>query len=182
MRWWWGSMSPSTTAAASRRCSNGACPVYTTRASITFSLRPGAQHWIATKPYALNPTADIYTRRPRRVACHPWLPAGAGRPRRSCQPVGRGVAWAGAVTVVPLTSASEWAAGVVLTQRNAARQALHNVGAGSVAVWLYAGGILMALTSTTHTLSPDGSFAAPAAPGWMRASLASHPSRDCGGK
>ena len=155
--------------------------LYAARASVTFSVRPGPQHWVASKPYALNPTAEIYT--PPERAASPASPGGllalAARAALATQ-LGGPSALPDAVTITPLASASEWAAGVTLTLPNAARQSLHNGGAGSQAVWLYTGGLLTALTVAAHALSPDAPFAAP--PELLddlRASLASQPSREC---
>jgi hypothetical protein len=154
--------------------------LYAARASVTFSVRPGPQHWVASKPYALNPTAEIYT--PPDRAASPASPGGlmalAARAALASL-LGGPSALPDAVTITPLASASQWAAGVTLTLSNVARQSLHNIGAGSEAVWLYTGGLLTALTAAAHALSPDALFAASAALDELRASLASQPSRRC---
>jgi hypothetical protein len=156
--------------------------LYTTRASVTFSLRPGAQHWTATKPYALNPMADIFTA--PDVAATPVTPdyllALAARTALSDWLGSRSLV-AGAITAVPLTSASAWSEGVVLTQRISTQATPQATVGPRVAIWLYTGGVLLALTAAAHTLSPGA-----AAPGLTvaeaQSSLAHPPVRDCGGE
>jgi hypothetical protein len=156
--------------------------LYTTRASVTVSLRPGAQRWTATRPYALNPTADIFTA--PDAAATPVTPdyllALSARTALSNWLGSRSLV-AGAITAVPLTSASAWSAGVVLTQRASMQPALQAAGPPSVAIWLYTGGALLALTAAAHMLSPGA--AAPALTiAEVQDSLAHPPVRDCGGE
>ncbi|HKW23329.1 MAG TPA: hypothetical protein VJO13_18245, partial [Ktedonobacterales bacterium] len=156
--------------------------LYTTRASVTFSLRPGVQHWTATKPYALNPMADIFTA--PDVAATPVTPdyllSLSARTALSDWLGSRSLV-AGAITAVPLISASAWSEGVVLTQRISTQATPQAAGAPSVAIWLYTGGVLLALTAAAHTLSPGA--AAPALTvAEAQSSLAHPPVRDCGGE
>ncbi|HEU4782579.1 MAG TPA: hypothetical protein VFS83_04490 [Ktedonobacterales bacterium] len=156
--------------------------LYTTRASVTFSLRLGAQHWTATRPYALNPTADIFTA--PDVAATPITPdyllALTARTALSNWLGSRSLV-AGAITAVPLTSQSAWSDGVVLTQRTSMQSAPQATDGPSVAIWLYTGGVLLAFTAAAHTLSPG--VAAPAlSVAEVQASLAHPPVRDCGGE
>jgi hypothetical protein len=156
--------------------------LYTTRASVTFSLRPGAQQWTATKPYALNPTADIFTA--PDVAATPVTPdhllALSARTALSDWLGSRSLV-AGAITAVPLTSVSAWSDGVVLTQRASTPPAPQAALGPSVAIWLYTGGVLLALTAAAHTLSP-GAAASALTVADLQASLAHPPVRDCGGE
>jgi hypothetical protein len=158
--------------------------LYTTRASVTFSLHTGAQHWTATKPYALNPTADIFTA--PDVAATPVTPgyllALTARTALANWLGSRSLV-AGAITAVPLTSASAWSDGVVLTQRTSTRtqQGPQTAGGDSLAIWLYTGGVLLALTSAAHTLSP-GTTAPALTVAELQESLAHPPERDCGGE
>lgn len=156
--------------------------LYTTRASVTFSLRPGVQHWTATKPYALNPMADIFTA--PDVAATPVTPdyllSLSARTALSDWLGSRSLV-AGAITAVPLISASAWSEGVVLTQRISTQTTPQAAGASSVAIWLYTGGVLLALTAAAHTLSPG--VATPALTvADLQVSLAHPPVRDCGGE
>ncbi len=156
--------------------------LYTSRASVTFSLRPGAQHWTATKPYALNPTADIFTA--PNIAATPTTPgyllALTARTALSDW-LGSQSLVAGAITALPLSSASAWAAGVVLTQRTSTRQAPNASDGHSVAIWLYMGGVLLALTSAAHMLAPGAVAPALTVAGLQR-NLAQPLVRDCGGE
>jgi hypothetical protein len=156
--------------------------LYTTRASVTLSLRPGAQHWTATKPYALNPTADIFTA--PDLAATPVTPdyllALSARTALSNWLGSRSLV-AGAITAVPLTNAAAWSDGVVLTQRTSMQSAPQAAGGLSVAIWLYTGGVLLALTAAAQTLSPGA--AAPALTiAEVQGSLEHPPVRDCGGE
>ncbi len=158
--------------------------LYTTRASVTFSLRPGAQHWMATKPYALNPTADIFTA-PDSAATPVtpgYLLALTARTALADWLGSRSLV-AGAITAVPLTSASAWAAGVVLTQRTSThtQQAPQTAGASAVAIWLYASGVLLALTPAAHSLSPGAATPALTVAA-LQNNLAHPAARDCGGE
>lgn len=156
--------------------------LYTTRASVTFSLRPGAQRWTATKPYALNPMADIFTA--PDVAATPVTPdsllALSARTALSDWLGSRSLV-VGAITAVPLTSASAWSDGVVLTQRISIQPAPQAAGGPSVAIWLYTGGVLLALTAAAHTLSPGAATPALTV-AEVQKSLEHPPVRDCGGE
>jgi hypothetical protein len=156
--------------------------LYTTRASVTFSLRPGAQRWTATKPYALNPMADIFTA--PDVAATPVTPdsllALSARTALSDWLGSRSLV-VGAITAVPLTSASAWSDGVVLTQRISMQPAPQAAGGPSVAIWLYTGGVLLALTAAAHTLSPGAATPALTV-AEVQKSLEHPPVRDCGGE
>ena len=156
--------------------------LYTTRASVTFSLHPGAQQWTATKPYALNPMADIFTA--PDVAAAPITPdsllALTARTALSVWLGSRSLV-AGAITAVPLINTSAWSDGVVLTQRTSMQSEPQATGGPSVAIWLYTGGVLLALTAAAHTLSPGA--AAPALTvAEVQGSLSNPPVRDCGGE
>ncbi len=156
--------------------------LYTTRASVTFSLRPGAQHWMATKPYALNPTADIFTA-PNIAATSVtpgYLLALTARTALADWLGSRSLV-AGAITAVPLTSASAWGAGVVLTQRADTQHQVQSAGGQSIAIWLYTGGVLLALTPAAHMLSP-GTAAPVLTVAEVQDSLAHPTARDCGGE
>lgn len=155
--------------------------LYTTRASVTFSLRPDAQQWTATQPYALNPTADIFTA--PDAAATPATPGyllSLTARTALADWLGTRSLVAGAITAVPLTSASAWSNGVVLTQRASVQQAPHAVGP-SLAIWLYTGGVLLALTAAAHTLSP-GVVAPTLTVAEVQGNLAHSPVRDCGGE
>ena len=156
--------------------------LYTTRASVTFSLRPGAQRWTATKPYALNPMADIFTA--PDVAATPVTPGyllALTARTALANWLGNRSLVAGAITAVPLSSASAWADGVVLTQRTSTQHAPQTADGDSVAIWLYTGGVLLALTSAAHTLAPGAATPALTVAA-MQNSLAHPPERDCGGE
>lgn len=150
--------------------------LYATRASVTFSARPGRDHWTVMKPYTLNPTADIYTA--PNLAATPATPADmltlAARTELADRLGDLGLL-AGALTATPLATATDWAAGIVLT--------LTNGGAHSGAIWVYTGGELLALNVAAQSLSvntpdtlPSGGLDA------LRANLASQPARICGGE
>jgi hypothetical protein len=148
--------------------------LYETRASVILSARPGSQNWTATNPYALNPAADIYTA--PNIAATPTTPAGllilAARTALA-ENLGSMSMLASAITVLPLVNSTHWAAGAVLTLRSGARQE---------AIWLYAGGQLVALTDAAHALSPSVAFGAPLVTlDSLRARLANWASRICGG-
>lgn len=156
--------------------------LYTTRASVTFSLHPDATHWTATKPYALNPTADIFTA--PNIAATPVTPgyllALTARTALADWLGSRSLV-AGAITAVPLISASAWGSGVVLTQRADTPQAPQAADGHSVAIWLYMGGVLLALSPAAHSLAP-GAVAPALTVAELRDSLAHPPVRDCGGE
>jgi hypothetical protein len=155
--------------------------LYATRASVTFSLRPATRGWIATSPYALNPTADIYTA--PEIAATPATPAyvlALTARTALANWLGNRSLLAGVIDNMPLTSASAWAAGVILTLPSGARQSPQISDDQPGAVWLYIGGILLALTSAAHTLSPGAPTPAISLAN-LRASLAHPPARICGG-
>lgn len=158
--------------------------LYKTRASVILSAQPGPHGWTATNPYSLNPVADIYS--PPDIAATPATPDGllvlTARTALADR-LGSLSMLAGAITVTPLTSASGWGAGVVLTLLNGSRQAPKIAGARPGAVWLYAGGELVALTSAARELSPNvPAFAASITLAGVRASLANQQSHLCGGE
>lgn len=158
--------------------------IYATRASVIFSVRPGPQRWTATNPYALNPVADVFTA--PNVAATPASPTGlitlAARTELASR-LGSSGLLTGGVIVAPLANTSTWAAGVVLTLLNGARQTPRIVGAQPGAVWLYTGGALLALTSPARALSPDIPAATPAMTlDGLRASLAGQSTHVCGGE
>lgn len=143
--------------------------LYASRASVTFSVRPGPQRWIASRPYALNPTAEIYTA--PDLAATPASPGGllalAARTDLTNH-LGGLSTLPDAIRVTPLTTAAQWAAGVALnlTKPDAA--------------WLYMGGILIALSPAAQALSSDApTTAATVTLADLRASLTRQPSRGC---
>lgn len=148
--------------------------LYATRASVTFSVAPGPLQWSATKPYILNPDADIFTgpAQAARPASPSGLLAVAARTDLSSR-LGSWLSLADAVLAAPLTSASQWATGVVLT--------LHEVGHPDV-IWLYISGVLLSLTSTARTLSATAPILAPPLTlDDLRANLVGQPLHLCGG-
>lgn len=158
--------------------------LYATRASVTLSARPGRDHWIVTKPYTLNPIADIYTA--PNLAATPMTPAGlltlAARTELANRLGDLGLL-AGALTATPLTTTTTWAAGIVLTLANSGPQAPHVTGAHAGAAWVYTGGELLALNAAAQALSPGIPATLPSGGlDALRSSLASQPTRICGGE
>ncbi|HEU5347307.1 MAG TPA: hypothetical protein VFU63_01720 [Ktedonobacterales bacterium] len=158
--------------------------LYATRASVTFSARPGSQDWTVMKPYALSPTANIYTTPDR--AASPLTPAGlvdlAARTELARQ-LGSQSTLAGVVTITPLVSASNWADGAVVTLASDTLRSPHVTDAQLDAIWLHVGGQLLALTPAAQQLTPDAPAIVPSVGvNDLRASVANQPSRICGGE
>ena len=120
--------------------------LYVTRASVTFSARPGSHGWTATAPYALNPAAEI-TSTPSEAAA-PATPAGllalAATTALAAQPGDPG-RLASEIGATPLAGTGAWAAGLTLSARG---------GAASGASWLYLAGRLVALNPAAQRITP----------------------------
>jgi hypothetical protein len=158
--------------------------LYANHASVTLSMRPGGQHWLAVSPYALNPNADIYTA--PNIAATPATPSAlfalAARTNLA-ERLGNLSMLAGAVSVSPLATATAWAPGLALTVINGGRQTPRIAGARPGAVWLYVAGTLIALTAAARDLAPGLTSASSTVNlDDLRVSLAHQSEQTCGGR
>lgn len=148
--------------------------LYATRASVTFSARPGVHGWTATAPYALNPAAEITTA--PADAASPASPAGllalTARTDLAAQPGDSGRLATELITT-PFIGAADWVAGLTLT--------IHR-GAESDAVWLYFGGRLAAITPGAQRLTPGLPVVPALTLAALRSSLATQPAQICDGE
>lgn len=158
--------------------------LYANHASVTFSVHPGAQNWLAASPYALNPNADIYTA--PNIAATPATPSAlfvlAARTNLA-ERLGNLSLLAGAVSVSPLATAAAWAPGLALTVIYGGRQTPRIAGARPGAVWLYIAGTLIALTAAARDLAPGLTSASSTVNlNDLRVSLAHQSNQTCGGR
>jgi hypothetical protein len=147
--------------------------LYTSRASATFSARPGTTQWSVSQPYALNPIAGIFTA--PNLAAKPATPdallALAARTRLAEQ-LGNLSAIPDAITLTPLVDANHWSSGVLLALPDTANKAAE-------ARWLYSGGRLIALNAAARALLPGLAQAPVSDLSSLRAGLANTPQRAC---
>jgi hypothetical protein len=132
-------------------------------AAMVFSVVAGKTAWVASRPFALNPAADLYTD-PSQAAtpATPLLLLALAARTHLAAALGSASLLALALSARAYVAPAVWPGGVVLSTTVAPRSPERAGYATDLAAWFYAGGLTKALTPSAASLTPSLSRLAPA--------------------